>query len=502
MIYRPGLIKYLGISFAVVFFLFGCSSGGGDTDAGGGGGGTTGSGSTVIPAQGTVAPPGTLGPLVDIGDLVNDGENWYETRVMGLGENDNVVGQTTVAGGPVKGAYLWDENNVPPMTFLGIHGQGGLAGVIAYNNGELVADPTKEVNPFRYSEAVAVGPNGEVICNSTTGTDWPDEKEKRAFYWNGVTQIDLPPDESDADPAKWGQFSEAFDINSDIITFSAEYLEKGGDILAFGYAINNVSRPAFPDYAAGDIFGLAQIIGAGIVEPVDINNNNEAITNSVDTTVVFDDLISAGIADLGALAELTGLAGGQATVGAAINDHPGTGYVAGTTGNKAFFWNGGSMVSCGDLGGGTSEATDLNDPINPNIKAQVVGNSTTASGDTHAFVWQLNASGHGVMTDLGTLGGANSWAVDINNNGLIVGRAETGATYTEGGLTYNVVHACAWYNNVIYDLGIHSNFYAYDLANPFPFSEAIAVNENNRIAGNSYSPNEHYRGFVLDAVLP
>ena len=160
------------------------------------------------------------------------------------------------------------------------------------------------------------------------------------------------------------------------------------------------------------------------------------------------------------------------------------------------------MVSCGDLGGGTSEATDLNDPINPNIKAQVVGNSTTASGDTHAFVWQLNASGHGVMTDLGTLGGANSWAVDINNNGLIVGRAETGATYTEGGLTYNVVHACAWYNNVIYDLGIHSNFYAYDLANPFPFSEAIAVNENNRIAGNSYSPNEHYRGFVLDAVLP
>jgi probable HAF family extracellular repeat protein len=92
--------------------------------------------------------------------------------------------------------------------------------------------------------------------------------------------------------------------------------------------------------------------------------------------------------------------------------------------------------------------------------------------------------------------------VDINNNGLIVGRAETGATYTEGGLTYNVVHACAWYNNVIYDLGIHSNFYAYDLANPFPFSEAIAVNENNRIAGNSYSPNEHYRGFVLDAVLP
>lgn len=496
MINRPGLIRYLWIGLAVAFLLIGCSSGGGDSAGSGSGGDST---ANTNVNQGTVAPPGALGPLVDIGDLVGDGENWYETRVMALGENDNVVGQTTVAGGPAKGAFLWDGVG---MTFLGIHGQGGLVGVTAYNHQELVADPTKEVNPFRYSEAVAVGPNGEIICNSTTGTNWPDETEKRAFYWNGVTQIDLPPDESNADLNKRGQFSEAFDINADIITFSREHLEKGRDILAFGYAINNVPRPSFPDYTAGNIFGLSQIIGAGIVEPVDINNNNEAITNSIDTTVVFDDIITEGLADLGALAELTGLAGGQATVGAAINDHPGTGYVAGTTGNKAFFWNGGSMVSCGDLGGGTSEATDLNYPIDPNIKVQVVGNSTTASGGTHAFVWQLNASGIGVMTDLGTLGGANSWAVDINNNGLIVGRAETGATYTEGGLTYNVVHACAWYNNVIYDLGIHSDFYDYDLANPFPFSEAIAVNENNRIAGNSYSPNQHYRGFIIDSPVP
>ena len=491
MIYRPGLIKYLGISFVVVFFLFGCSSGGGDTDAGGGGG-VTGGGSTGSVTQGTVAPFGTLGDLTDTGDLVNDGENWYETRVMGLGENGNVVGQTKVAGGPFKGAFLWDGVG---MTYLGIHGQGGLDGVIAYNNGELVADPTKDAIPFIYSEAVAIGPNGEVICNSTTGTNWPDETEKRAFYWNGVTQIDLPPDESDGDSSKWGQFSEAFDINTDIITFSREYLEKGGDILAFGYAINNVPRPAFPDYAATDIFGLAQIIDAGIVEPVDINNNNEAITNSVGTTVVFDDLITKGGADLGEIADAAGLAGGEETVGAAINDFPGTGHVVGTTGDKAFYWEGGSMISCGDLGGGTSEATDIN-----NLN-QVIGNSTTASGDTHAFVWRLNA-GVGVMTDLGTLGGANSWAVDINNNGLIVGRSETGATITEGNVTYNVVHACAWYNNIIYDLGIHSDFYDYDLANPFPFSEAIAVNDNNRIAGNSYSPNAHYRGFILDAVLP
>ncbi len=484
MINRPSLIKYWGMGLVVAFLLFGCSSGGGDAAGGGGGGGGTTTTGNIT--QGTVAPPGSLGPLTDIGDLVNDGENWYETRVMALGENDIVAGQTTVAGGPAKGAFSWDGVS---MTFLGIHGQGALAAVTAYNHEEWVANPTTERIPFRYSEAVAIGPNGEIACNSTTGTNWPDETEKRAFYWNGVTQIDLPPNESDPDPAQRGQFSEAFDINANIITFNRETPGKGDDILAFGYAINNVVRPAFPDYAAGDIFGLAQIIGAGVVEPVDINNNNEAITNSIETTVVFDDIITEGLADLGALA------GGQVTVGAAINDSPGTGHVAGTTGNKAFFWDGGSMISCGDLGGGTSEATDIND------SDVVIGNSTTASGNTHAFSWQL-VGGVGVITDLGTLGGANSWAVDINDNGLIVGRSETGATYTEGGVTYNVVHACAWYNNVIYDLGIHSDFYAYSLANPFPFSEAIAVNNNNRIAGNSYSPNAHYRGFIIDSPIP
>ena len=65
-----------------------------------------------------------------------------------------------------------------------------------------------------------------------------------------------------------------------------------------------------------------------------------------------------------------------------------------------------------------------------------------------------------------------------------------------------MVNTCAWYGNVIYDLGVHSDFYAYDFIEPIPFREAIAVNDNNRIAGNSYSINLHYRGFVLDSPVP
>ncbi len=463
----------------VAFLLLGCSSGGGDA-TGGGGGGAIVSGNVT---QGTVAPPGALAPLVDIGDLVLDGENWYETRVMALGENGNVAGQTTVAGVSFKGAFLWDGTG---MTYLGMHGDAGtpLAPFPVYNLYD-----TDNFKPFIYSEGVAIGPNGDVVCNSTTGTNWPDETEKRAFHWNAATgvQTDLPPYQFHATDTERGEFSEAFDMNANYVVFNREE-KKGEDILANAWPLGGaINGPGVG--GADSLIFVAQILGAGIVEPVGINSNDEAITNSVDLTVVFDDIVTGGFADLGAL---TGLV----TVGAAINDSPGTGHVAGTTGDKAFFWDGGSMVSCGDLGGGTSEATDIN-----NLDV-VIGNSTTASGNTHAFSWQLNASGQGVMTDLGTLGGANSWALDINNNGLIVGNSETGETYTEGGVTYNVVHACAWYNNVIYDLGIHSDFYDYDLANPFPFSEAIAVNDNNRIAGNSYSPNQHYRGFILDSPVP
>jgi len=107
------------------------------------------------------------------------------------------------------------------------------------------------------------------------------------------------------------------------------------------------------------------------------------------------------------------------------------------------------------------------------------------------------------MTDLGTLGGANSYATAINDNGWIVGYSETGETCDVcDDITQPIVHACAWYGGVIYDLGTHDDFYPYILADPMPFSEAVDINENNQIAGNSYSINSHYRGFVIQAVAP
>lgn len=64
----------------------------------------------------------------------------------------------------------------------------------------------------------------------------------------------------------------------------------------------------------------------------------------------------------------------------------------------------------GSLGGNDSYALGLND------QGQVVGKSTLANGETHAFLYS-NAT----MTDLGTLGGKESSANLINNGGQIAG---------------------------------------------------------------------------------
>ena len=83
-----------------------------------------------------------------------------------------------------------------------------------------------------------------------------------------------------------------------------------------------------------------------------------------------------------------------------------------------------TMTDLGTLGGTFSFAVAIND------LGQVVGSSTTTTGEIHAFRWQA-----GVMTDLGTLGGTSSEAHAINGRGRIVGHSETAA---------GVTHAVLW----------------------------------------------------------
>ena len=93
--------------------------------------------------------------------------------------------------------------------------------------------------------------------------------------------------------------------------------------------------------------------------------------------------------------------------------------------------NGGPLQDLGTLGGAFSYAAAINE------KDQVVGSSDTAAGTSHAFLWQ-----RGTMTDLGTLGGDFSYAIAVNARGQVIGVSSLAPN------SYNV-HGFLWYKGVM-----------------------------------------------------
>jgi probable HAF family extracellular repeat protein len=123
-----------------------------------------------------------------------------------------------------------------------------------------------------------------------------------------------------------------------------------------------------------------------------------------------------------------GTLGGTESYGTAINA---SGQVAGysyTTGNGAYHaflysgtpGSGGVMVDLGTLGGVSSFGIAIND------SGQVAGDSDTSVGRDHAFLYSGTPGSGGTMADLGTLGGyLGSQGTAINASGQVVGYSYT-----------------------------------------------------------------------------
>lgn len=135
-----------------------------------------------------------------------------------------------------------------------------------------------------------------------------------------------------------------------------------------------------------------------------------------------------------------------------------------------FLWKHGVMTDLGTLGGAFGLAQCVN------RRGQIIGNSDLA-GDltTHAFLWE-----DGVMSDLGTLGGDYSFAVWLNDAGEVAGFAA---------LPDQSHHAVMWKAGHIRDLGTVENDRC---------GQALSLNARGQIVGGTSDCNNFLHAFLWE----
>jgi probable HAF family extracellular repeat protein len=127
----------------------------------------------------------------------------------------------------------------------------------------------------------------------------------------------------------------------------------------------------------------------------------------------------------------------------------------GATGDfRAFVYRAGVLTELGTLGGAWSSAAAISD------RDTVVGSSVNAEGNVRGFVYA-----RGAMREIGTFGGPVSQAYDVNSRGLVVGSA---GNATDGVQAF------------IHDGALHPLLPA---AGPHEISEAYAINEPGQVVG-------------------
>jgi len=136
------------------------------------------------------------------------------------------------------------------------------------------------------------------------------------------------------------------------------------------------------------------------------------------------------------------------------------------------------MTDLGTLGGTDSYGMAINNA------GQAVGYSYTRTSEIHPFSFFS-----GVLHDLGTLGGTVAEATAINNFGQIVGYSLTSGNTAK--------HAFIYQNGTMYDL----NSVVWSIPTSWVLNSAWAINDRNEISGYATDQNNQQVVFRLEPVL-
>ncbi len=139
---------------------------------------------------------------------------------------------------------------------------------------------------------------------------------------------------------------------------------------------------------------------------------------------------------------------------------------------RAYLWSDGKLTDLGTLGGQNTFAHDLND------KGQVVGQSQNGEGVYHAFVWE-----NGTLRDLGAADAQQSEAWGINNAGQIVGTLE---------MADRTRYACRWRDGKLERLPALAG----------KGSGAIDVNDRGQIAGYAQAADSQWHATLWEDDKP
>jgi len=231
------------------------------------------------------------------------------------------------------------------------------------------------------------------------------------------------------------------------------------------YAVNNFGQMAggsvttsqaalfTPGVGITDLGSLGGIFSTGL----GLNNAGQVVGMGQRTDGLVHGFVWSGssLQDIGTL-------GGSTSTAVAINA---TGQIAGTSTTKegtthTILLTNGSMQDLGTLGGGYSVVSGMNDA------GQVVGTSTLAQTFfNHAFLSSGNS-----LQDLGTPGSSSSIGAAVNNAAVAVGYSSF--------VDNSPDQAFVWSNGVMSALASNGLF-----------SEALDISNNGIIVGNALAPN-------------